>query len=70
MKQKILILWLMLLVGASGLRAAQAYAVHSIDNTTLTFYCDNQKNVRGGVDLNTIVEHALHVRDLARVQVF
>ena len=48
MKQKILILWLMLLAGASGLRAAEAYAFLSSDNKTLTFYYDNNRSSRTG----------------------
>ena len=55
MKQKLLILWLMLLAGAAGLRAAEAYAVLSTDNKTLTFYYDTQRASRTGTtyDMNT-----------------
>ena len=56
MKQKLLILWLMLLAGASGLRAAEAYAVRSTDSKTLTFYYDNARSSRTGTayDITTV----------------
>ncbi|MBR7054450.1 MAG: hypothetical protein IKI26_06785, partial [Prevotella sp.] len=48
MKRKLTILWLMLLVGAAGLRAAEDYAFLSTDGKTLTFYYDNNRYTRTG----------------------
>ena len=40
---------------ALGVRAQEAYACYTSDNTTLAFYCDNQRSSRPGTtyDLNT-----------------
>ena len=54
MKQKLFLLWLMLLAGAAGLRAAEAYAYLSSDNKTLTFYYDNYRSSRtDGITFST-----------------
>ena len=47
MKQKLLILWLMLLTGAAGLRAEVAYGFLSSDHKTLTLYYDNETRLFG-----------------------
>ena len=50
MKQKLLILWLMLLAGVSGLRAAEAYYSveydEDISDVTVRFYYDNKRAQR------------------------
>ena len=58
MRQKLFILWLMLLAGASGLRAAEAYTYFDPSDGSLNFCYDNYKSNRGNqgfttYDLNT-----------------
>ncbi|MBR5062628.1 MAG: BspA family leucine-rich repeat surface protein [Prevotella sp.] len=51
MKRKLFLLFVML-ASAVGIRAQEAYAVLSEDETTLTFYYDNDKNSREGTKYN------------------
>ena len=44
MKQKILFLWLLLLMGAAGARAQQAYAYFNPNDGTLNFCYDNNRS--------------------------
>ena len=56
MKQKYLFAVLLLLMaGLQPMKAQEAYAVYTDNNTTLTFYYDNQKASRSGdvYSLNT-----------------
>ena len=58
MRQKLFIIWLMLLAGASGLRAAEAYTYFDPSDGSLNFCYDNYKSNRGSqgfttYDLNT-----------------
>ena len=48
MRQRLLFIWLALLFGVAGLRAATAYTFLSSDGKTLTFYYDNYRYSRTG----------------------
>jgi surface protein len=56
MKLRTLLAFLLTIVaGLQSVKAQEAYAVYTSDNTTLTFYYDNQRSSRTGTtyDLNT-----------------
>ena len=53
MKQKLYILWLMLLAGASGIRAAEAYAWFDPDDGSLNFEYDGNRNSMKSRGYNT-----------------
>ena len=50
-RQLITMILLLLVVAIQGIRAQEPYATLSSDNTTLTFYYDNQKSERGGMSV-------------------
>ena len=52
---RLLLATLLAIVGATNVSAQEVYAVYTSDNTTLTFYYDNQRSSRTGdtYDLNT-----------------
>lgn len=52
MRKKLLFLMLLLAAVVQGVMAQEAYAVLSGDKKTVTFYYDNQRDERGGVDIN------------------
>ena len=63
--KKILFLLLCILAGAQTMKAQQAYAVYTDNNTTLTFYYDTQRSSRTGTtyDLNAGANDPKWVQD-------